>query len=164
MNELDRKGPMTEMTAAQSRNLHVGIDIGSTTVKAVVLDADTNEELFGVYRRHGSQQIQATLRVLDEIVARFPFAHIRCALCGSGSEDIARGIGALLGLNCELIEAIALGHDVGHTPFGHAGERFLDKCYHARTGRYGGSRAVSAGELHYRAWRARREDDFLPSR
>ena len=49
---------------------------------------------------------------------------------------IARGIGALLGLNCELIEAIALGHDVGHTPFGHAGERFLDKCYHARTGRY----------------------------
>ena len=86
MNELDRKGPMTEMTAAQSRDLHVGIDIGSTTVKAVVLDADTNEELFGVYRRHGSQQIQATLR------------------------------------------------------------------------------AVSAGELHYRAWRARREDDFLPPR
>ena len=85
---------MTEMTAAQSRNLHVGIDIGSTTVKAVVLDADTNEELFGVYRRHGSRQIQATLRVLDEIVARFPLSHIRCALCGSGSEDIARGIGA----------------------------------------------------------------------
>ena len=49
---------------------------------------------------------------------------------------VARGIGTLLGLNCELIEAIALGHDVGHTPFGHAGERFLSKCYHARTGRY----------------------------
>ena len=29
---------------------------------------------------------------------------------------VARGIGTLLGLNCELIEAIALGHDVGHTP------------------------------------------------
>lgn len=49
---------------------------------------------------------------------------------------IARGIGALLGLNCELIEAIALGHDVGHTPFGHAGERFLSKSHRARTGRY----------------------------
>ncbi len=49
---------------------------------------------------------------------------------------IARNIGSLLGLNCDLIEAIALGHDVGHTPFGHAGERFLNKCYHARTGRY----------------------------
>ncbi|MCI8468775.1 MAG: HD domain-containing protein [Eggerthellaceae bacterium] len=49
---------------------------------------------------------------------------------------IARGIGGLLGLNTELIEAIALGHDVGHTPFGHAGERFLSRCYHERTGRY----------------------------
>lgn len=49
---------------------------------------------------------------------------------------IARNIGRLLGLNCELIEAIALGHDLGHTPFGHAGERFLSKCYHERTGRY----------------------------
>ena len=49
---------------------------------------------------------------------------------------IARGIGALLGLNEQLIEAIALGHDVGHTPFGHAGERFLSGEYHRRTGRY----------------------------
>lgn len=49
---------------------------------------------------------------------------------------IARGIGGLLGLNCDLIEAIALGHDVGHTPFGHAGERFLSACYHRRTGGY----------------------------
>lgn len=49
---------------------------------------------------------------------------------------IARGIGNLLGLNQELIEAIALGHDIGHTPFGHAGERFLNQCYHEHTGRY----------------------------
>ncbi|WP_080797221.1 deoxyguanosinetriphosphate triphosphohydrolase family protein [Arabiibacter massiliensis] len=48
---------------------------------------------------------------------------------------VARGIGSLLGLNTELIEAIALGHDVGHTPFGHAGERFLSQCYRERTGR-----------------------------
>ena len=37
-------------------------------------------------------------------------------------DRVARGIGKLLGLNVDLIEAIALGHDVGHTPFGHAGE------------------------------------------
>lgn len=49
---------------------------------------------------------------------------------------IARNIGRLLGLNCELIEAIALGHDLGHTPFGHAGERFLSKRFHEHTGRY----------------------------
>lgn len=49
---------------------------------------------------------------------------------------IARNIGRLLGLNTDLIEAIALGHDIGHTPFGHAGERALSSIYHAHTGRY----------------------------
>lgn len=41
--------------------------------------------------------------------------------------QIARTIAAELGLNQELTEAIALGHDVGHTPFGHAGERQLNE-------------------------------------
>lgn len=49
---------------------------------------------------------------------------------------IARNFGRMLNLNLDLIEAIALGHDLGHTPFGHAGERFLSKIYHANTGRY----------------------------
>lgn len=49
---------------------------------------------------------------------------------------IARNIGRGLGLNTDLIEAISLGHDIGHTPFGHAGERFLNKIYHSHTGRY----------------------------
>ncbi len=40
---------------------------------------------------------------------------------------IARMIGKALNLNEDLIEAIALGHDVGHTPFGHKGEQFLDE-------------------------------------
>lgn len=39
---------------------------------------------------------------------------------------IARTIGRSLRLNEDLIEAIALGHDIGHTPFGHKGERFLN--------------------------------------
>ncbi|MBQ6824045.1 MAG: HD domain-containing protein [Clostridia bacterium] len=49
---------------------------------------------------------------------------------------IARTIGRALNLNLELIEAIALGHDIGHTPFGHAGERFLDELLAAETGRH----------------------------
>jgi len=49
---------------------------------------------------------------------------------------IGRNIGRILGLNIDLIEATALGHDVGHTPFGHAGEHFLGKLYHANTARY----------------------------
>lgn len=49
---------------------------------------------------------------------------------------IARNIGRMLGLNEDLIEAISLGHDIGHTPFGHAGERFLNEIYYAHTGRF----------------------------
>ena len=41
--------------------------------------------------------------------------------------QIARGIAKNLGLDEELTEAIALGHDIGHTLFGHAGEEVLDK-------------------------------------
>lgn len=48
---------------------------------------------------------------------------------------IAQNIGRLLGLNTDLIEAISLGHDIGHTPFGHAGERFLNELYKQHTGR-----------------------------
>lgn len=48
---------------------------------------------------------------------------------------IARTLGKTLGLNVDLIEAIALGHDIGHTPFGHAGERALDNLYAQHTGR-----------------------------
>ncbi len=39
--------------------------------------------------------------------------------------QLAKSIAIALGLNVELVEAIALGHDVGHTPFGHVGERAL---------------------------------------
>ena len=43
--------------------------------------------------------------------------------------QISRTIGKYLGLNTELIEAIALGHDLGHPPFGHDGEIALsDAC------------------------------------
>lgn len=49
---------------------------------------------------------------------------------------IARNIGSLLGLNLDLIEAISLGHDIGHTPFGHAGENFLSELLCNETGRY----------------------------
>ena len=47
----------------------------------------------------------------------------------------ARTIGKALNLNLDLIEAISLGHDIGHTPFGHTGERFLDELYRERTNR-----------------------------
>ena len=48
---------------------------------------------------------------------------------------IARGVARALQLNEDLAEAIGLGHDTGHPPFGHAGEQALDECMRARFGR-----------------------------
>lgn len=47
---------------------------------------------------------------------------------------IARNIARSLNLNEDLCEAIALGHDLGHTPFGHVGERILDKISKEKLG------------------------------
>lgn len=48
--------------------------------------------------------------------------------------QIARSVARALALNEDLVEAIALAHDLGHTPFGHAGQKALNRCTKA----YGG--------------------------
>ena len=66
--------------------------------------------------------------------------------------QVARTIAGVLGLNIELTEAVALAHDLGHTPFGHAGEEALAGCMAP----YGGFdhnaqaiKIVTALERHY---------------
>ena len=66
--------------------------------------------------------------------------------------QIARALARALGLDEDLTEALALAHDLGHPPFGHAGERALDDCLTA----YGGFdhnaqtlRVVTALERRY---------------
>ena len=46
--------------------------------------------------------------------------------------QLARTIARSLGLNEDLVEAIAMGHDLGHTAFGHTGETVLDEILHRR--------------------------------
>jgi dGTPase len=48
--------------------------------------------------------------------------------------QIARALARQLGLDEDLTETLALAHDLGHPPFGHAGERALDSCLHAHGG------------------------------
>jgi dGTPase len=54
--------------------------------------------------------------------------------------QIARTVASALGLNAELVEALALVHDIGHPPFGHAGERKLDQLMRAHGGSFNHNR------------------------
>jgi dGTPase len=67
--------------------------------------------------------------------------------------QISRTIAGQLGLNTDLVEALALVHDIGHPPFGHAGERALDLAMRARGGLFDHNlhalRIVEDFELRY---------------
>jgi dGTPase len=71
--------------------------------------------------------------------------------------QIARTIAAQLGLNVDLVEALALVHDVGHPPFGHAGEKALDAAMRAHGFFFDHNlhalRIVEDFELRYAAFR-----------
>lgn len=81
-----------------------------------------------LYNRYGDKTQVFSFRNNDDLTRRA--LHVQLV------SRIARNIGTILNLNLDLIEAIALSHDIGHTPFGHAGERFLNELYHNETGRY----------------------------
>ena len=79
----------------------------------------------GAYRRyHGKTQVFSFTNLIDEEMTNRNL-HIAYV------SQISRTIGKYLGLNTELIEAIALGHDLGHCPFGHDGEKALSECCEA---------------------------------
>jgi dGTPase len=54
--------------------------------------------------------------------------------------QVSRTVARALGLNEDLAEAIGLGHDLGHPPFGHIGEEALDRCLRERFGNQAGFR------------------------
>ena len=102
-------------------------DGGTLLRPAFVRDAEKIIHTPAYNRLNGKTQV-FSFRANDDITRR--------GLHEQLVSRIARDIGRALGLNLDLIEAISLGHDVGHTPFGHAGERFLNEVYHRRTGRH----------------------------
>ena len=75
----------------------------------------------GSFRRYiGKTQVIYNASSFDEQLANRSIHTLQVS-------QIARSIGKVLNLNLDLIEAIALGHDLGHAPFGHDGEMFLQE-------------------------------------
>ena len=75
----------------------------------------------GAFRRYtGKTQVVYFASMLDEQLTSRSIHTLSVA-------QLARTIGRLLNLNLDLIEAISLGHDLGHPPFGHDGEKYLSE-------------------------------------
>ena len=90
--------------------------------------SDTEKILHNPYYSRYSDKTQVFSLYKNDDISRRAY-HVQLVA------RVARNIGAILGLNNDLIEAISLGHDMGHTPFGHDGERILDDLYREKTGR-----------------------------
>ena len=69
--------------------LLLGLDVGSTTVKAAVLRPGEQKPLFVRYRRHHAEQLHAMRLLLEEVQQAFPQEKFRIAVCGSGGKPIA---------------------------------------------------------------------------
>ncbi|MDO4533200.1 MAG: acyl-CoA dehydratase activase [Coriobacteriia bacterium] len=77
----------------QATDLFVGLDIGSTTTKAVALDAHTQEMLYSIYRRHHAHQVESLADALADLAQRFPDARFHVAMSGSGGKSLANLLG-----------------------------------------------------------------------
>ncbi len=75
------------------------------------------------------RRLAGKTQVFTRLPAETPSDHFRSRLTHTLEvTQIARTLAAALGLNAELAEALALVHDIGHPPFGHAGEKALDEA------------------------------------
>ena len=72
--------------------LHVGLDVGSTTVKIVVIDSN-KKEIYSDYTRHFSDTKNTVCKVLEDLAERFPNSKFTIALTGSGAMSAATFLG-----------------------------------------------------------------------
>src|SRR5213082_2410354 len=92
----------------------VGIDVGSTTVKAVVLDPNTLEILWSDYQRHQTKQPEKVLELLEDIQASFPNSDPkkwRLFATGSGAMPLCPPLGAKF---VQAVNAVSLAVEKLH--------------------------------------------------
>ena len=102
---------------------------GKDTIWRPAFARDIDKILYCPYYNRYSDKTQVYSLVKNDDITRRSL-HVQLV------SRVARTIGSALHLNLDLIEAIALGHDMGHTPFGHAGEHYLDALYFQSAGRH----------------------------
>jgi dGTPase len=124
------------------------------------LHAEPESKSRSAFRRDCDRVIHATafrrLKHKTQVFVSDEGDHFRTRLTHTLEvAQVARALARALGLDEDLAEALALAHDLGHPPFGHAGERALDDCLAA----FGGFdhnaqalRVVTALERHYPAF------------
>ena len=76
------------------QQVFIGIDVGSTTVKAVAIDARTHKTLASTYKRHHAHQLKTASLVLKELEAALNSIEVAIAVTGSGGKELASTLGA----------------------------------------------------------------------
>jgi activator of 2-hydroxyglutaryl-CoA dehydratase/predicted nucleotide-binding protein (sugar kinase/HSP70/actin superfamily) len=102
----------------RERPIAIGIDVGSTTVKAVVVDPETKDILWSDYQRHQTKQPEFVLDFLERIEAAFPRVaqrDIRVFMTGSGAGPIAPQLGAKF---VQEVNAVTLAVETLHPDVG----------------------------------------------
>ncbi len=109
---------MSDPVNPRTEPLFIGIDVGSTTVKAVVVDPTDKQILWSDYQRHQTKQPEKVLEFLIRIGNSFPNVRqqdIRCFITGSGGSPIAPQIGAKF---VQEVNAVTLAVETLHPDVG----------------------------------------------
>ncbi len=102
----------------RTKHVAIGIDVGSTTVKAVVVDPETKEILWSDYLRHQTKQAEFVLSFLERIQAAFPNVarkDIRTFITGSGGSPIGPHLGSKF---VQEVNAVTLAVETLHPDVG----------------------------------------------
>ena len=91
-NDKEQNAKENVMANVPENPLHIGIDVGSTTVKLAILD-EANEVKFSVYRRHHADVRATIVEVLSEAAADFGDKRMTIAITGSGGLLLAQWLG-----------------------------------------------------------------------